>query len=75
MSGFLPSPDTLLLWLRRSGFRNARVVDMNRTTGDEQRATEWMGFNSLKDFLDPGDPLKTVEGLPAPLRAVVIAEA
>ncbi|MCL6271993.1 tRNA 5-methoxyuridine(34)/uridine 5-oxyacetic acid(34) synthase CmoB [Sansalvadorimonas sp. 2012CJ34-2] len=72
---FLPSPDTLLLWLRRSGFRNACVVDMNRTTADEQRTTEWMGFNSLKDFLDPNDHLKTVEGLPAPLRAVVVAEA
>ncbi|MTI13405.1 tRNA 5-methoxyuridine(34)/uridine 5-oxyacetic acid(34) synthase CmoB [Sansalvadorimonas verongulae] len=72
---FLPSPDTLLLWLRRAGFRNARVVDMNRTTTDEQRPTEWMGFNSLKDFLDPEDPRKTVEGYPAPLRAVIVAEA
>ncbi|WP_281647919.1 tRNA 5-methoxyuridine(34)/uridine 5-oxyacetic acid(34) synthase CmoB [Parendozoicomonas sp. Alg238-R29] len=72
---FLPSPDTLLLWLRRAGFRNARVVDINRTTTDEQRPTEWMGFNSLKDFLDPEDPRITVEGLPAPLRAVIVAEA
>lgn len=72
---FLPSPDTLLLWLRRAGFRNARVVDLNRTTTDEQRPTEWMGFNSLKDFLDPADPSRTVEGLPAPLRAVIVADA
>ena len=72
---FLPSPDTLLLWLRRAGFRNARVVDLNRTTTDEQRPTEWMGFNSLKDFLDPADPSQTVEGLPAPLRAVIVADA
>ncbi|CAM3688737.1 tRNA 5-methoxyuridine(34)/uridine 5-oxyacetic acid(34) synthase CmoB [Parendozoicomonas haliclonae] len=71
---FIPSPDTLLLWMRRAGFRNARVVDLNRTTMDEQRPTQWMGFNSLKDFLDPNDPLMTVEGLPAPLRAVVVAE-
>ncbi len=72
---FLPSPDTLLLWMRRAGFRNARIVDINRTTMDEQRPTEWMGYNSLKDFLDPEDLSKTVEGLPAPLRAVVVAEA
>jgi len=32
-----------------------------------------MGFNSLKDFLDPNDPKKTVEGHPAPLRATIIA--
>ncbi len=72
---FLPSPDTLMLWLRRAGFHNARVVDVCRTTTDEQRPTQWMGYNSLKDFLDPEDSLKTVEGLPAPLRAVIVAEA
>ena len=72
---FIPSPDTLMLWLRRSGFRNVRLVDLNRTTMDEQRPTEWMGFNSLKDFVDPNDPLRTIEGLPAPLRAVIVAEA
>ncbi len=72
---FLPSTETLLLWLRRSGFGHARVVDLNRTSCEEQRPTEWMGFNSLKDFLDPNDASKTVEGLPAPLRAVIVAEA
>ena len=72
---FIPSPEMLMLWLRRSGFRNVRLVDLNRTTMNEQRPTEWMGFNSLKDFIDPNDPLKTVEGLPAPLRAVIVAEA
>ncbi|WP_281416990.1 tRNA 5-methoxyuridine(34)/uridine 5-oxyacetic acid(34) synthase CmoB [Kistimonas asteriae] len=72
---FLPSPDTLLLWLRRAGFRNARVVDMAATTTEEQRQTEWMAFNSLADFLDPDNSGKTVEGYPAPLRAVVIADA
>ena len=55
---FLPSPDTLLLWLRRAGFRNARVVDMAATTTEEQRQTEWMTFNSLADFLDPDNPGK-----------------
>jgi tRNA (mo5U34)-methyltransferase len=72
---FLPSTETLLLWLRRAGFSKARVVDRARTTTDEQRQTEWMAFNSLSDFLEPGCPEKTVEGYPAPLRAVVIAEA
>ena len=70
---FIPSPDTLLLWLRRVGFRQVRLVDVSRTTMDEQRPTEWMGFNSLKDFIDPGNPTLTVEGLPAPMRAMVIA--
>ena len=71
---FLPSCDTLLRWLDRTGFRNARVVDVTVTTTDEQRTTDWMRFNSLQDFLDPEDPTRTVEGYPGPLRATVIAE-
>jgi len=71
---FLPSCDTLLRWLDRTGFRNARVVDVTATTPAEQRSTDWMRFNSLRDFLDPDDPSKTVEGYPGPLRATFIAE-
>ncbi|MGO1502477.1 MAG: tRNA 5-methoxyuridine(34)/uridine 5-oxyacetic acid(34) synthase CmoB [Marinobacter sp.] len=71
---FLPSCDTLLRWLDRTGFRNARVVDVSETTTDEQRSTDWMRYNSLRDFLDPEDPTKTIEGYPGPLRATIIAE-
>ena len=51
----LPHPAALA---DRTGFRNARVVDVSDTTTDEQRSTDWMRFNSLKDFLDPDDPRK-----------------
>ncbi|MEC7816411.1 MAG: tRNA 5-methoxyuridine(34)/uridine 5-oxyacetic acid(34) synthase CmoB [Pseudomonadota bacterium] len=71
---FLPSCPTLLRWLERAGYRNARVVDVSDTTTDEQRRTDWMRFNSLADFLDPDDPTKTIEGYPGPKRATVIAE-
>lgn len=71
---FLPSCDTLLRWLDRAGFRNARVVDVTDTTIEEQRRTDWMRFNSLADFLDPDDPTRTIEGYPGPRRATVIAE-
>ncbi|MBK1873452.1 MULTISPECIES: tRNA 5-methoxyuridine(34)/uridine 5-oxyacetic acid(34) synthase CmoB [Marinobacter] len=71
---FLPSCDTLLRWLDRAGFRNARVVDVSETTTDEQRSTDWMRFNSLQDFLDPEDPTKTIEGYPGPKRATIVAE-
>ncbi|SDW40437.1 tRNA 5-methoxyuridine(34)/uridine 5-oxyacetic acid(34) synthase CmoB [Marinobacter mobilis] len=71
---FLPSCDTLLRWLDRAGYRNARVVDVTDTTTDEQRSTDWMRFQSLADFLDPEDPDKTIEGYPGPKRATVIAE-
>lgn len=71
---FLPSCDTLLRWLDRTGYRNARVVDVTETTTEEQRSTDWMRFQSLVDFLDPDDPGKTIEGYPGPKRATVIAE-
>jgi tRNA (mo5U34)-methyltransferase len=51
------------------------MVDINTTSIDEQRATDWMTFESLEDFLDPEDHSKTIEGHPAPLRAVFLAEA
>lgn len=69
---FLPSPDLLVTMLKRVGFNNIRVVDINQTSIKEQRKTGWMTFESLADFLDPEDPNKTIEGYPAPKRAVVI---
>lgn len=72
---FLPSCDALVLWLQRCGFKNVRVVDVTKTTTDEQRATDWMIFDSLDKFLDPNDPTKTIEGYPGPMRATVLANA
>jgi tRNA (mo5U34)-methyltransferase len=70
---FIPGFETLISWMRRCGFINIRLVDMTKTTVEEQRSTEWMRFHSLQDFLDPDDPDLTVEGLPAPVRAIIIA--
>lgn len=72
---FLPSCPTLQGWLRRVGFRNVECIEVCPTRTDEQRSTEWMRFHSLRDFLDPEDPGLTVEGLPAPRRAVFQADA
>lgn len=72
---FFPTIDTMELWLRRCGFQNVRCVEHNATTIEEQRATDWMTFESLADFLDPDDPTKTIEGHPAPIRATFIATA
>ncbi|UTW46107.1 tRNA 5-methoxyuridine(34)/uridine 5-oxyacetic acid(34) synthase CmoB [bacterium SCSIO 12696] len=72
---FLPSPATMLAWLKKCGFKNPRIVDQCKTTVEEQRATEWMTYESLTDFLDPEDNQKTIEGHPGPLRATFVAEA
>lgn len=70
---FLPSVPALECWLRRAGFETVRCADVSVTSMDEQRATEWMRFQSLPDFLDPADHSRTIEGLPAPTRAVLLA--
>jgi len=70
---FIPSLPTLLGWLRKCGFVQEKLVDVTPTTVEEQRSTDWMTFNSLPDFLDKEDSRKTVEGYPAPKRAVVTA--
>lgn len=72
---FLPSTDTLLAWLEKCGFKNAKVINVCPTTINEQRATPWMRYHSLADFLDKKKPSLTVEGHPAPIRAVIVADA
>jgi len=70
----IPSVAVLMDWLGAMGFGGIRLADLCRTTIQEQRATRWMRFQSLADFLDPADPTRTVEGHPAPLRALLLAE-
>lgn len=70
---FIPSAEALKSWLEKSGFVDVRIVDFALTTTEEQRRTDWMTSESLAEFLDPDDPSKTIEGYPAPLRAVLVA--
>ncbi|MBN2235705.1 MAG: tRNA 5-methoxyuridine(34)/uridine 5-oxyacetic acid(34) synthase CmoB [Opitutales bacterium] len=71
---FIPSALALERWLKRCGFRSVRIVDVTPTGFDEQRRTDWMPYESLEDFVDRQCPDRTVEGYPAPVRGVVIAE-
>ncbi len=71
---FLPSAIELVNWLEKCGFIDVRIVDESITTIEEQRPTEWMTFESLVDCLDENNPDVTVEGLPAPKRATLLAK-
>ncbi len=71
----LPTATALEDWLRQAGFVDIRVVAVTDTTVHEQRSTEWMPFESLAEALDPDDPGRTIEGLPAPTRALVICKS
>ena len=47
----------------------------SQTFLEKYDGTKWINTESLDDFLDPADPLKTVEGYPAPVRVVITAKA
>ncbi|OCA52791.1 tRNA 5-methoxyuridine(34)/uridine 5-oxyacetic acid(34) synthase CmoB [Photorhabdus namnaonensis] len=70
---FIPSAKMLKIWLEKCGFVDVKIADQAATTTEEQRRTTWMRTESLSDFLDPTDSNKTIEGYPAPLRAILIA--
>lgn len=71
---FIPSIPLLMTWLKRMGYVDIRLVNQEPTSLSEQRATRWTDFRqSLVDFLDPVDRTRTIEGYPAPLRAILLA--
>lgn len=69
----IPTTGTMMQWLADAGLTGIELLDISPTTLAEQRRSEWMHFESLVDYLDPQDPTLTVEGHPAPIRAVVKA--
>ncbi len=70
---WLPTPERLAECVAQAGFIDAQVIDVTPTSPSEQRRTPWMTFDSLAEALDPSDPSRTVEGHPAPVRALVTA--
>ncbi len=71
----LPSVPMLAKWIEESGFSNIRFVSIDTTSRLEQRTTEWMQYESLVESLDPDNLSLTVEGLPRPRRAIMLATA
>ena len=70
---FVPSSLALARWLQRSGFTEIALLHQGPTRTDEQRQTDWMHFDSLAQGLNVANPALTIEGLPAPQRAVLTA--
>ena len=72
---FIPDLKCMESWLARAGFSNIKCIDVSKTTIEEQRQTDWIPTESLIDFIDPKDHNKTIEGYPAPVRAIFTASA
>jgi len=71
----IPGTERLKHWMEGVGYQGVELIDQAPTTPREQRSTPWMRFESLSEALDAEDPTRTVEGYPAPIRAVVLATA
>ena len=65
---FIPTGHCLRLWMEKAGFDQVEIFCQHPMSGEEQRSTEWMTFESYTDFIDPHNPALTVEGYPAPHR-------
>lgn len=71
----IPTVRRLRNWLHGCGYQQIRCIDITRTTLAEQRKTAWIDSQSLESFLNPTDPTLTIEGYPAPVRAIMLATA
>ena len=69
----VPSESDLFSWIEKAGYKDPTKVDITKTTTQEQRATEWMSFESLANALNPNNPQLTIEGYQAPIRELIIA--
>ena len=71
---FVPTLKAMCHFLTRCRFKNIQTVAVNRHEPEEQRTTPWNPGPSYADFIDPNCPEKTIEGYPAPYRAIVTAQ-
>ena len=69
---FVPTSSWMCAWAKTAGFTDVELVSVERLTPEEQRRTELSPYESLKDYLNPDNHEFTIEGHPAPLRAVVV---
>ena len=68
----IPTEDRVMKLMEEHGFATVQLVDRSRTTTEEQRPTRYMPYESLRQALNPSDPTLTVEGYPAPERAIFV---
>lgn len=68
---FIPTIKALQNWCEKAKFSDFKILATKKTDIHEQRKTEWIDTESLKEFLDPKNENLTVEGYEAPKRIYV----
>ncbi len=74
---FIPTVKALKGWCLRAGFQKIKLISNLKTTLNDQRNTPFYPrpMQTLKDFLDPKNRSKTIEGYPAHQRVLFELEA
>lgn len=70
----IPSVSAVKSWLIRLGYSDIDLISVDKTTENEQRATEYMPFESLGNGLHEADNGLTIEMYPRPIRAIFVAQ-
>lgn len=70
----IPNFSDLSKLLEDVGFNKLEILHQGILSTEEQRTTPFSPGRSLVDFIDPQDPLLTLEGLPRPHRMIVKAQ-
>lgn len=65
---FVPTKECVIHWMKRAQFKKIHCFYDETLQSHEQRASTWAPISSLKDYLNPKDLTKTIEGYPAPRR-------
>ena len=68
---YIPSITALENMIKKAGFKDIKILNINQTSIREQRSTKWTFQESLKDFIDPKNKNKTIEGYPSPKRIMI----
>lgn len=68
---FVPDVHALLALMRRTGWQNVELASVRSAIDEQKRSGD---FPSFREMLDKNDITRTIEGLPAPQRAFVIAQ-
>jgi len=71
---FVPTVTATINFLKRTHFIDVNCVSDVLHLPEEQRTTPWNPAPSYASFLDPQNPNRTLEGYPAPRRAIFIAK-
>ncbi|MCI5066120.1 tRNA 5-methoxyuridine(34)/uridine 5-oxyacetic acid(34) synthase CmoB [bacterium] len=68
---YVPTVSCLMGWMEKAGFVEVEEISTAPVLVEEQRQTVHAPYESLKDFLDPNDSTRTIEGHPAPVRSII----